>query len=77
MSDIEEEPTSQSDGLDDLLGYARAHASTSDTRAWVDDLERMLAIAWDTMSTEQRHQFREHADIVALMQAAGDSPLPP
>ena len=29
--------------LDDLLGYARAHAATGDTRMWVDDLERLLA----------------------------------
>ena len=80
MSDTGRMPddlTPVTDGLEDLLGYARAHASTSDTRAWIDDLERMLTIAWDLMTPEQRRQFREHADIVALVQAAGQSPVPP
>jgi hypothetical protein len=29
-------------------------------------LERMLAVAWDLMTTEQRLQFRDHPDIVAF-----------
>jgi len=65
------------DRLDDLFGYARAHAATGDTRVWVDDLERMLVVAWDLMTAEQRLQFREHADTIALIEAAGESPLPP
>jgi hypothetical protein len=40
----------------DLLGYAHAHATTGDTRMWVADLERMLAIAWDLMMPEQKVQ---------------------
>jgi len=57
--------------LDDLLGYARAHAATGDTRMWVDDLERLLAVAWDLMTAEQRVSFREHPDVLALIEAAG------
>ena len=49
--------------LDDLLGYARAHAATGDTRIWVDDLERLLAVAWDLMTADQRVSFREHPDV--------------
>ena len=64
-------------GLEDLLGYARAHAATGDTRVWVDDLERMLSVAWELMTDEQRLQFREHAETAALIEAAGQSPLPP
>jgi hypothetical protein len=65
------------DRLEDLLGYARAHAATGDTRVWVDDLEQMLSVAWDLMTPDQRLQFREHPDTAALIEAAGDSPLPP
>jgi hypothetical protein len=45
------------DRLDHLLGYARAHAATGDTRVWVDDLEQMLSVAWDLMTPEQRLQW--------------------
>lgn len=65
------------DGIEDLLGYARAHAATGDTRVWVDDLERMLSVAWELMTDEQRHQFRDHAEVAALIEAAGGSSLPP
>lgn len=61
-----EELKRSADRLDDLLGCARAHAATRDTRVWIDDLERMLAVAWDLMTTEQRLQFRDHPDIVAF-----------
>ena len=37
-----EQPDASVAQLDDLLGYARAHAVTGDSRVWV---ERMLAIA--------------------------------
>jgi hypothetical protein len=52
--------------LDDLLGYARAHAATGDTQMWVDDLE-----AWDLMTPEQKVSFREHPEVLALIEAAG------
>lgn len=71
----ESEPSS--DGLDNLLGYAHAHAATGDTRMWVADLERMLDIAWSLMTPEQRIRFREHPEILALIEAAGGSSTPP
>jgi hypothetical protein len=77
MSDIasaQQEPQPSTDRLEDLFGYARAHAATGDTRVWIDDLERMLLLAWDLMTAEQRRQFREHPDIAALIEAAGQSP---
>jgi hypothetical protein len=80
MSDTGEIPDEHkppTDRLEDLLGYARAHAATGDTHVWLDDLERMLAVAWDIMTNEQRVQFKEHPDIAALIEAAGQSPLPP
>jgi hypothetical protein len=52
------------DRLDNLLGYARAHSAIADTRVWIADLERM--------TTEQRIQFQEHPDIVAIIEAAGE-----
>jgi hypothetical protein len=71
----QEEPQPSSDRLEDLFGYARAHAATGDTRVWIDDLERMLLLAWDLMTNEQRRRFREHPDIAALIEAAGQSPV--
>jgi hypothetical protein len=62
--------------LAELLGYARAHAATSDTREWIGDLESMLAVAWDLMTEEQRSAFRNHADVLAIIEAAGQSPPP-
>jgi hypothetical protein len=64
------------DLLDDLFGSARAHAATGDSRMWVDDLERVLAVAWDLMTTEQKLRFRAYPDILALVEVAGASPLP-
>ena len=60
------------DRLDNLLGYARAHSAIADTRVWIADLERMLAVAWNLMSSEQRTQFQEHPDVVAIIEAAGE-----
>jgi hypothetical protein len=81
MSDTTVNTPEQPDGsvarLDDLLGYARAHAATGDSRVWVDDLQRMFAIAWDLMTSEQRVQFREHPDMLALIEAAGNSSAAP
>ena len=57
--------------LDDYLDFARGHGQTSDTRQWINDLEDMLRIAWDLMTPEQRAAFRQHADILALAEAAG------
>ena len=58
-------------GLADYLGFARAHADTSDTRQWVEDLEDMLRVAWDLMTPEQRAAFRSHPDILAVEDAVG------
>lgn len=57
--------------LSDYLGFARAHADTSDTRQWVSDLEDMLRVAWELMTPEQQAQFREHPDILAIEDAVG------
>lgn len=60
--------------MESLLRDAQMHAETSDTRQWVDNLERMLAVAWDLMTEDQRQAFREHADILAIAEAAGEQP---
>jgi hypothetical protein len=52
--------------LDVYFGLARAHADTADTRQWITDLEDMLRVAWDLMTSEQREAFCTHADILAL-----------
>lgn len=57
--------------LPDYLGFARAHADTSDTRRWVSDLEDMLRVAWGLMTPEQRAAFRGHPDILAIEDAVG------
>lgn len=57
--------------LADLLGFARAHADTSDTRQWVSDPEDMLRIAWGLMTPEQKATFRDHPDILALEESVG------
>lgn len=59
--------------IDDLLRCAQMHGETTDTRQWVDNLERMLAVAWDLMSEDQRQAFREHADVLAVAEAAGET----
>lgn len=57
--------------LSDYLGFARAHADTSDTRRWVEDLEDMLRVAWELMTPEQQAAFRGHPDVLALEEAVG------
>lgn len=57
--------------LSDYLGFARAHADTSDTRQWVSDLEDMLRVAWELMTPEQKAAFRDHPDILAIEDAVG------
>ena len=57
--------------LSDYLGFARAHADTSDTRRWVSDLEDMLRVAWGLMTPEQKAEFRDHPDILAIEDAVG------
>lgn len=58
--------------LDDYLGYARAHGEISDTKGWVSDLEDMLRVAWDLLTPEAQAAFREHPDILAIAEAAGE-----
>lgn len=52
-------------------------AATGDTRVWIDNLERILAVAEDPMTPGQRLEFKQHPDIDALIEAAGHSPVPP
>ncbi len=63
--------------LEVYLSFARGHGETADTRQWVADLEDMLRVAWDLMTPEQRAGFREHPDILAIAEAAGEVPSPP
>ena len=60
-------------GMEDLLRMAQMHGESTDTRQWVDNLERMLAVAWDLMTEAQRKAFREHADVLAIAEAAGET----
>jgi hypothetical protein len=55
--------------LADYLGFARAHAETSDTRQWVSDLEDLLRVTWGLMTPEQRSMFRDHPDVLAMVDA--------
>ena len=52
--------------MEDLLRMARMHGETTDTRRWVDNLERMVAVAWDLMTDEQRNALRGHGDVLAI-----------
>jgi hypothetical protein len=70
-TDSANDGTTPERGLEDYLGYARAHADTSDTRQWVTDLEDMLRVAWDLMTPEQKAAFRGHPDILAIEDAVG------
>ena len=54
-----------------IMEAARGHAEMGDTRQWIDNLERVIEIAWEIMSSEKRQAFCEHADVVALIEAAG------
>lgn len=60
-------------GMEDLLRMAQMHGETSDTRQWIDNLERLLGVAWDLMTETQRQAFREHADVLAIAEAAGET----
>jgi hypothetical protein len=60
--------------LEDYLGFARGHGETTDTRQWVADLENMLRIAWDLMTPGQRAAFCDHPDVLAIAEAAGETP---
>ena len=66
-----DEADGQNHGLADYLGFARAHADTTDTRQHVRDLEDMLRAAWEIMTPEQREAFRGHPDVLALEDAVG------
>jgi hypothetical protein len=75
MSDVLPDPGRKATlGVDDLLRFAQMHGETTDTRQWVDNLERMLGVAWDIMTEDQRRAFREHADVLAIAEAAGETP---
>lgn len=70
-SDADTDGATPERGLSDSLGFARAHADTSDTRRWVSDLEDMLRVAWELMTPEQKARFRDHPDILAIEDAVG------
>lgn len=71
MQDSDADPAPPAHDLADYLGFARAHADTSDTRQHVSDLEAMLQVAWDLMTPDQRNQFRTNAEIQAVEEAVG------
>lgn len=64
-------------GLDTYLGYARGHGETTDSRQWIGDLEDMLRVAWDLMTPAQRAEFRDHPDILAMVESGGGAPGQP
>jgi hypothetical protein len=59
--------------LRDLMDCARAHGEMTDTSRWLDNLERLMEVAWEIMTPEQHQAFREHADVLAIVDAAGQS----
>lgn len=54
-----------------LLGCARAHGEITETRTWVDDLERLLTAAWELMNAEQRDALLQHPEALAVFEASG------
>jgi hypothetical protein len=68
-----EAATGSGPSLEELMASARAHGEMTDTRQWINNLERIIGIAWDIMTPDQRQAFRSHADILALLEAAGQS----
>ena len=66
-----EAATGSGPSLEELTAAARVHGEMTDTRQWLDNLERMIGVAWDIMTPDQRQVFRSHADILALLEAAG------
>ncbi|MGE0372623.1 MAG: hypothetical protein AB7Q01_12110 [Gammaproteobacteria bacterium] len=67
------EDTPDGVSLRELMDCARAHGEMTDTTQWLDNLERMIQVAWEIMTPTQRQAFREHADVLAIMEAAGQS----
>lgn len=58
--------------LDHLFRLVRAHGQITDTHNWIDNLERMVRVAWNLMTAEQRKKFFEDPDITAIADAAGE-----
>ena len=58
-----------------LIGYATAHGETSDTRQVIEDLSTMLQAAWDLMTPEQQAAFKDDANVLGIVEAAGGSPV--
>ncbi len=59
--------------LDHYLAAARGHAETADTKQWASDLEDMLRAAWSLLTPAQKSEFREHPEVLAVMEMAGDA----
>ena len=59
--------------LQEVMECARAHGEVTDTRQWLDNLERLMQVAWDIMTPTQRQAFSNHAEVVAIVDAAGRS----
>jgi len=75
MSDVLPDPGRKgTQSIEDLMRYAQMHGETTDTRQWVDNLERLIGVAWELMTEDQRQAFREHADVLAIAEAAGEMP---
>lgn len=62
-----------SQGIDAYIAFATAHGETSDTRQVIGDLSDMLRAAWRLMTPDQQAAFREDADVLGIVEAAGDS----
>lgn len=60
-------------GIDTFISYATAHGETSDTRQVIGDLSDMLRAAWRLMTPEQQAAFREDAEVLGIVEAAGGS----
>ena len=60
--------------LEDLLRCAQLHGETTDTRQWIESLEQMIGVAWELMTEQQRTAFCEHGDVLAIAEAAGETP---
>jgi hypothetical protein len=67
----------QEQGIETYLGFAKGHGETSDTQQWIGDLEDMLRVAWRLLTPEQQRRFRDDPEILAIVEAAGEtSPKP-
>lgn len=60
-------------GINTFIAFATAHGETSDTREVIGDLSDMLRAAWRLMTPEQRAAFRDDADVLGIIEAAGGS----